>query len=118
MFKKDNIVTSAKITENELNSIVSTQPNLIISNNKIKELKKKISANHKYICLGVSASGPTKRWDVQNINLCKSINNVMPSKFYIAGGNNDRDIIDKILKSEIGPLCESFSSKNSETLPL
>ncbi len=119
--KKDNIVTSAKIfTENELNSIVSTQPNLIISNNKIKELKKKISANHKYICLGVSASGPTKRWDVQNyINLCKSINNVMPSKFYIAGGNNDRDIIDKILKSEIGPLCESFSSlKISETLPL
>ena len=43
----------------------------------------------------------------------------MPSKFYIAGGNNDRDIIDKILKSEIGPLCESFSSlKISETLPL
>ena len=40
--KKDNIVTSAKIfTENELNSIVSTQPNLIISNYKIKELKKK-----------------------------------------------------------------------------
>jgi len=122
LFKnKDNIVTSAKIfTENELNLIVSTQPNLIISNNKIKESQKKFSVSLKYICLGVSASGPTKRWDVENyISLCEKISNFTPSKFYLAGGNNDQSIIDKILKSKIGSRCESLSSfKIRETLPL
>ena len=38
--KKDNVVTSAKIfIENELSEIVSTQPKLIINENKFNEAK-------------------------------------------------------------------------------
>ena len=38
--KKDNVVTSAKIfTENELGDIVSTQPELIISGDKVNKAK-------------------------------------------------------------------------------
>ena len=28
------------------------------------KLKKKIDSTHKHICLGISASGHTKRWDI------------------------------------------------------
>ena len=44
--KKDNIVTSAKIfTENELGTIVSTQPILNINEEKIKNFKNKKGKN-------------------------------------------------------------------------
>ena len=80
--KKDNIVTSAKIfTENELGYIVSTQPELIISDDKANEAKQKFSKEFKHICLGISASGPTKRWDIKNfIKLCIDINARTPIK--------------------------------------
>ena len=63
--KKDNIVNSAKIfTENEINSIISTQPVISLNKSKIEKIKNNLSKNFKYICLGISASGPTKRWDI------------------------------------------------------
>ena len=95
--KKDNVVTSAKIfTENELGEIVSTQPELIINDDKVNETKQKFSKEFKHICLGISASGPTKRWDIKNfIKLCININARTPSKFYLAAGNNDKDLIDQ-----------------------
>jgi len=116
--KKDNVVTSAKIfTENELGNIVSTQPELIISDNKAKQ---KFSKEFKHICLGISASGPTKRWDIKNfINLSIDINARTPSKFYLAAGNNDKDLIDQFLNSELSNNCISFKDlKISETLPI
>ena len=119
--KKDNIVTSAKIfTENELGEIVSTQPELIINDDKINEAKQKFSKNFKHICLGISASGPTKRWDIKNfIKLCININARTPSKFYLAAGNNDKDLIDEFLNSELSNNCISFKDlKISETLPI
>ena len=119
--KKDNIVTSAKIfTENELGEIVSTQPELIVNDNKVNEAKQKFSKEFKHICLGISASGPTKRWDVKNfIKLCIDINARTPSKFYIAAGNNDKDLIDQFLNSELSNNCISFKDlKISETLPI
>ena len=119
--KKDNIVTSAKIfTENELGYIVSTQPELIISDDKANEAKQKFSKEFKHICLGISASGPTKRWDIKNfINLCIDINARTPSKFYLAAGNNDKDLIDQFLNSELSNNCISFKDlKISETLPI
>ena len=90
--KKDNIVTSAKIfTENELNNIVSTQPKLNVDNEKDKKIQNNLSKNTKYICLGISASGPTKRWHIKNfIKLCVHINEKKPSKFYLAAGHNDK----------------------------
>ena len=119
--KKDNIVTSAKIfTENELSTIISTQPILNLKKEKIENFRNKINKDFKHICLGVSASGPTKRWSVENyINLCKKINTNHPSKFYLAGGKNDQELINKILISNIGSNCFSFDNlKISDTLPI
>ena len=119
--KKDNIVTSAKIfTENEIGEIVSTQPELIVNDNKVNEVKQKFSREFKHICLGISASGPTKRWDIKNfIKLCININARTPSKFYLAAGNNDKDLIDEFLNSELSNNCISFKDlKISETLPI
>ena len=119
--KKDNIVTSAKIfTENEIGKIVSTQPELIVNDNKVNEVKQKFSREFKHICLGISASGPTKRWDIRNfIKLCVNINARTPSKFYLAAGNNDKDLIDQFLNSELSKNCVSFKDlKISETLPI
>jgi heptosyltransferase II len=119
--KKDNIVTSAKIfTENELNTIVSTQPILNLNRENIEKIKNNFSQNFKHICLGISASGPTKRWDIKNfIKLCERINNKIPSKFYLAAGNNDQDLINEVLNSKIGKNCISFKDlKISEAMPL
>ena len=119
--KKDNIVTSAKIfTENELNTIISTQPILNLDKEKVKQIRKNFSRNFKHICLGISASGPTKRWGIKNfIKLCERINDEMPSKFYLAAGNNDRDLINEVLNSKIKQNCISFKDlKISETLPI
>ena len=119
--KKDNIVTSAKIfTENELSNIVSTQPELQINNEKNMMVKNKLSKNTKHICLGISASGPTKRWHIKNfIKLCVQINEKKPSKFYLAAGLNDQDLIQEVLNSKIGKNCISFKDlKINETLPI
>ena len=119
--KKDNIVTSAKIfTENELNAIVSTEPKLNINQDRIDNAKQNFSNKYKHVCLGISASGPTKRWDINNfIKLCSKINNKIPTKFYLAAGNNDKDLINQLIKSEIGSNCVSFENlKISEAMPI
>ncbi|OUV60637.1 MAG: hypothetical protein CBC88_02035, partial [Candidatus Pelagibacter sp. TMED128] len=89
---KDNIVHSAKIfTEDIVNKVVSTEPNLIL-----KKKNNNLDKNFKHICLGISASGPTKRWDINNyIKLAEKINKKIKCKFYIAGGENDIDLINK-----------------------
>ena len=119
--KKDNIVTSAKIfTEYELGSIVSTQPELRINQESFNKVNQSFSKEFKHICLGISASGPTKRWNIENfITLCKKVNEKIPSKFYLAAGNNDKDLIDKFLNSEISENCISFRDlKIKETMPI
>ena len=119
--KKDNIVTSAKIfTEYELGSIVSTQPELKINQESFNKVNQSFSKEFKHVCVGVSASGPTKRWDIKNfITLCKKINERTPSKFYLAAGNNDKELIDKFLSSEISKNCISFQDlKIKETMPI
>ena len=74
---KDNIVLSAKIfTEDIINKVVSTEPNLII-----KKKENNLDKSFKYICLGISASGPTKRWAINNyIKLAEKINKKFKSK--------------------------------------
>ena len=118
--KKDNIVTSAKIfTENELGSIVSTQPKLCLDKRRLENLKNKFKSDFKHICIGISASGHTKRWSIENyINLCEKIDNKIPSKFYIAAGKNDKELVAKILNSKISEKCISFENlKISEAMP-
>ena len=102
---KDNIVLSAKIfTEDIINKVVSTEPNLII-----KKTGNNLDKNFKHLCLGVSASGPTKRWDINNyIKLAEKINDKIKCKFYIAGGKNDIDLINKFKNSNVGKNSFSF----------
>ncbi len=111
---KDNIVHSAKIfTENIINEIVPTEPNLII-----KKSENNLDKNIKYICLGISASGPTKRWNIKNyIRLAEEIEKKIKCKFYIAGGKNDVDIIKEFKNSSVGKNSFSFEKLNiKETL--
>ena len=113
---KDNIVHSAKIfTESITNGIVSTEPNLII-----KKADKNIDKNFKHICLGVSASGPTKRWSINNyIRLAEEMEKKTKCKFYIAGGEKDLDLINKFKNSDVGKNCVSFEKFSiKETLPI
>ena len=119
--KKDNIVTSAKIfTEYELNMIISTQPVLYVEKKKIENSKSQFSKNLKHVCVGISASGPTKRWSIQKyIRLCENINKRIPTKFYIAAGKNDKILSDEFDKSKIKNNYVSFCNlKISETLPI
>ena len=119
--KNDNIVTSAKVfTENELSTIISTHPSLNLNKEKFEKVKNSFPPNFKHICLGISASGPTKRWGIKNfIKLCEKINDKTPSKFYLAAGSNDRDLINEVLNSKIGKNCISFKDlKIGEAIPL
>ena len=116
--KKDNIVISAKIfTEEHLNEIISTEPKIYWQENKKNHY---FSNRYKHICLGLSASGATKRWDIKNyILLCEKINKITPCKFYLAGGKSDHYLIGQVLKSKIGSNCVSFENlKIKETIPI
>ena len=111
---KDNIVLSAKIfTEDIINQVVSTEPNLII-----KKTDNNLDKNFKHLCLGISASGPTKRWGINNyIKLAEKINKKIKCKFYIAGGENDIDLINKFKNSSVGKDSFSFEKMSiKETL--
>ena len=104
--RKDNIVLSAKIfTEDILSEVVSTEPNLVVKNDEY------LDKEFKHICLGISASGPTKRWDVNNyIKLAEKINKKTKCKFYIAGGKNDINLINEFKNSEIKNNFMSFEN--------
>ncbi|MDB9799489.1 glycosyltransferase family 9 protein [Pelagibacteraceae bacterium] len=118
---KDNVVLSAKIfTENILNEIVSTQPNIYLKDSKVNQIKNNFDHNYLHICLGISASGPTKRWNIYKyIHLCEKLSNVKKCKFYVAGGKNDKELVDLILKSQIGSSVISFVDlKIQETMPI
>ena len=111
---KDNIVHSAKIfTENVTKKIVSTEPNLIF-----RRKKNNLNKDFKNICLGISASGPTKRWGINNyIKLAEEISKKVKCKFFIAGGKKDIDLINKFKESNVGKNSLSFETLSiKETL--
>jgi len=119
--KKDNFFMSAKIfIEQEMHKVIITQPYIYLDINKIEKAKKKFSKSYKHICLGFSASGPTKRWSISNyIKLCEKINEKFDCKFYLAGGRNDKELIKVMLKSKIGSNCISFDDMTiKETMPI
>ena len=112
---KDNLVHSAKIfTEDVTGKIISTQPSLKIKS--IEDFDKSV----KHICLGISASGPTKRWGIQNyIRLGQELSKKYKCKFYLAGGLKDIDLINKFKDSVIDNKCQSFEKLSiKETLPI
>jgi len=121
--KGKNFYKTAKdFTEKTLNTKVDPQSKIYCNKNDIEQAKKKfnISDSTKNIVCGISASGPTKRWDVNNyIKLFENLNLKFKCKFFLAGGPNDENLIEKITKSSIGDKCTSLSKMNiGETLPI
>ena len=74
----------------------------------------------KNIICGVSASGPTKRWDINNyIKLFEHLNSKFQCKFFLAGGLNDEELVSQVMKSPIGKNCISFCKMSlSEAMPI
>ena len=119
---KNFFKTAKEFTEKILNTKIDSQSKIYCDNNDIEEAKRKfnISDKTKNIVCGISASGPTKRWDINNyIKLFENLNSKFKCKFFLAGGSNDEDLIKKVTSSSIGNRCTSFSAmKIAETLPI
>ena len=119
---KNFFKTAKEFTENIINIKIDSQSKIYCNNNDIEEVKKKfnITNNTKNIICGISASGPTKRWDINNyIKLFKNLNKKFKCKFFLAGGLNDENLIRAVIDSSIGINCVSFSKMNiAETMPI
>jgi heptosyltransferase-2 len=121
--KKNNVVlTVKKLIEDIFQENISTQPNLYLVEEKIKTAKKKynFNDNFKHVCIGFSASGPTKRWHIEKyVKLAEEINKKIPCKFYLAGGKNDQELFEKFFNSSVSNNCISFKELSiEETLPI
>ena len=121
--RKNNIVLTAKnFTEKFTENTISTQPRIYLKEKAVEKAKEKYSfnKNFRHICIGFSASGPTKRWHIENyIKLAVEINKKIPCKFYLAGGKNDRELFAKFLNSSVANKCISFENLTiQETLPI
>ena len=85
---KDIIFQTAKVfTEQLVGKILSTEPNLLLKEEDVRSAKNtyRINEKTKNIVLGVSASGPTKRWDIENyIKLATRLSQHKECKYFIA----------------------------------
>ena len=119
---KNFFKTAKEFTEKILDTKIDSQSKIYCNNNDIIEAKKKYNMTNstKNIVCGISASGPTKRWDINNyIKLFENLNSKFQCKFFLAGGINDEDLIKKVTNSSIGNRCTSFSKmKIGETIPI
>ena len=90
LFKKrgQNVIQAAKkFTEKIVGGNVSSQPTIFVDKKMISEAKTKytFSKEFKHICVGLSASGPTKRWDIDRfISTFEKISKDRLCKFYLA----------------------------------
>ena len=114
--------TAKEFTEKTLGTEVDSESKIYSDNNDIINAKKKYSMSDetKSIICGISASGPTKRWNINNyIELFKKLNLRFQCKFFLAGGFSDQDLVEKVIKSSVGKNCISFCKMNvSETIPI
>lgn len=102
LFKKNDVIfeTAKHFTESCLKEQVSTQSNIIVKNriSDNKKIKSFFNEIGKIIVLGISASGPTKRWDLENYSkLIKNLSELCQCKFILAGGKNDQILINKVI---------------------
>ncbi len=119
---KNFFKTAKEFTEKTLQTKIDHQSKIYWDDNEINEAKKEFNITNKTknIVCGISASGPTKRWDVKNyIKLFESINNKFPSRFFIAAGPKDKVLVDEVMKSSIGEKCISFAEMRiDQTIPI
>ena len=119
---KNFFETAKKFTEKVLDEKISSQSKIYFNLSDKEKAKKNfdISDKTKNIVCGISASGPTKRWDIKNyIKLFENLNEKFKCKFFIAGGPNDENLIKQVMDSPVGNKCMSFSAMSiSETIPI
>ena len=119
---KNFFKTAKEFTEKTLNTEINFQPKIYVNENDMETAKNKynITDETKNIVCGISASGPTKRWDINNyIKLFENLNLKFKCKFFLAGGPDDEDLIKKVMNSSIGKNCISFAAMDiAETIPI
>jgi len=109
--------TAQKFTEKILQKKIDSASKIYWDQKSIEKAKKDfdITPNIKNIICGISASGPTKRWDKDNyIKLFQEINSKFPCKFFLFGGKNDEHLIENIMSSV--PNCISLSKLDLEQI--
>ncbi|MBA1338570.1 MAG: ADP-heptose:LPS heptosyltransferase [Pelagibacterales bacterium] len=119
---KNFFKTAKEFTEEVLNTQIDHHSQIFWDINEIRLVEKKfgISSEEKNIICGISASGPTKRWDVKNyIKLFENISIKFPCKFFIAAGPKDESLVNEIINSSLKNSCISFSKMTIvETMPI
>ena len=119
---KNFFKTAKEFTEKILRTKIDSQSKIYFDKNDMEEAKRKfnISNKTKNIICGISASGPTKRWDIYNyIKLFEILSSKFQCKFFLAGGLNDENLIKEAMNSSIGKNCVSFSTMTiGETIPI
>ena len=119
---KNFFKTAKQFTEKTLNTKVDSQSRIYFDKKDMEAAKKKynITDETKNIVCGISASGPTKRWDINNyIKLFENLNLKFKCKFFLSGGPDDEDLIKKVMDSSIGKNCISFAAMDiAETIPI
>ena len=109
--------TAKEFSEKILQKKIDSSSKIYWDKNEIEKTKKdySIKSNVKNIVCGISASGPTKRWDLDNyIKLFKEISSKYPCKFFLFGGKKDEILIEKIIS--LVPNCVSLSKLNLEQI--
>ena len=119
---KNFFKTAREFTEKTLNTKVDSQSRIYFDKKDMEAAKKKynITDETKNIVCGISASGPTKRWDINGyIKLFENINSKFKCKFFLAGGPDDEGLIKNVMNSSIGKNCISFAAMDiAETIPI
>ena len=114
---KNFFKTAKEFTEKILKRKIDSASKIYWDKQSIEKAKKDygIKNNVKNIVCGISASGPTKRWDVDNyIKLFQQINSKFTSNFFLFGGKNDEILIEKITSSVEN--CISLSKLDIEQI--
>ena len=109
--------TAQEFTEGILQKKINSASKIYWDKESIEKAKKDydIKADSKSIICGVSASGPTKIYPVENyIKLFQEINSRFLSKFFLFGGKKDEVLIEKIMSSV--PNCVSLSKLDLEKI--
>ena len=119
---KNFFKTAKEFTEKTLKVEIESQSKIYFNKDEKESVKKKygITDETKNLICGISASGPTKRWPIDNyIRLFENLNSKFKCRFFLAAGPNDEDLIKKIMNSSIGKNCISFSKMTiAQTIPI
>ena len=121
--KKKNFYKTAKyFSEETLGVPVDHESKIFLNQKNIEnsKIKYNISDQTKNIVCGISASGPTKRWDIKNyIKLFINLSKKFDCKFFIAAGPKDNDLVKEIIKSSLKDKCIIFSNMTiAESIPI